>query len=107
MTTKDDILNSISGAKTESNAVDTALRNYLKSASNVVMSIAKASASADKASKPYLAISSSLVQSGSVYVPSIDGVNFLEQVEYLLTLVNPKQVQISDRLKARIQAFNE
>jgi len=102
MTSKDTILALSKSARTEDNAFDTVLRQYLKTADNVVMSISKGKKGQTTASLPYLSINSSIVQSGNVYVPSTDGVSFLEQVEYLFSLVDKSKVQLSDRLRVRI-----
>ena len=102
MTSKDTILALTKSAKIESNPFDTVLRQFLKTADNVVMSISKGTKESKTASKPYLSVNSSIVQSGSIYIPSVEG-SFLEQVQYLFSLVDKTKVQVSDRLRARIE----
>ena len=103
MTSKDTILALTKSAKIEDNAFDSVLRQFLKTADNVVMSISKGAKESKTAPNPYLSVNSSMVQSGNVYVPSVDGVPFLEQVQYLFSLVDKNKVQVSDRLRVRIE----
>jgi len=102
MTSKDTILALTKSAKVEANEFDTVLRQFLKTADNIVMSISKGTKDSKKSHSPYLSINSSIVQSGNLYIPSVEGVSFLEQVDYLFSLVDKTKVQVSDRLRVRI-----
>ena len=68
MTSKDTILALTKSAKVEANEFDTVLRQFLKTADNIVMSISKGTKDSKKSHSPYLSINSSIVQSGNLLV---------------------------------------
>lgn len=107
MSSKTEILKHLGTSKVEvSSPFDTVLREYLKTASSVVMSISKGKSGSTKEPNPYLAIKSSLSQSGAFYIESV-GESFLQRVAYLQSLVDNSKVEVSPRLKGAIEAFEE